>query len=184
MRDRDVIVGVWIVVDAVAVGLDGDGDGGIVGRAAWINDRVVETVFADEIRWRRVSERSIRSNLDGSALIGLNDNRIGNCFAGRWVDDVDHVTVGVAVVAQQVAHYVLIDERCHVVITGDRWRVVWIGRGIDHVNGQRAFDAVARFITDFDRHGVFANEVGRWRVGVRSIWVQFDRAAVVGRQCQ
>ena len=184
LRDGYVVVGIWIVVDGVvAVRFDADRDGGIVGRTTWIDDRVVEAVFADESSRRCVLERAVQIDRDGSTLVGWDDDWFVCGFPSRWVDHSDHVAVRVAVVAQQVSFDHLVGERFQVVVAGDRRRVVWINSRVNDFDRQCAFDAVARFITDFDRHGIFANEVGRRRVGVRAVWVQFDRAAIFGWQC-
>ena len=175
--DDGVVVGVRCIVGIrIGVRLNVDRDDGRVGFAAWIADFVGERVFADEVWIWGVVERAIRVDHQ-SSVGGLGDRR---CV------DRQHVGVRIRVVAKQVGRQRVrigwIAERFEAVVGCDRRRVGWIGCRVDDFQFQDAFDAVAVFVTDFQSDRVFANVVGRRVVQVRSVWVDEQRATVVGRQ--
>ena len=157
--------------------------GRTVGRATWVDDGVVEAVSADEVRRWCVSERAVGVDHNRSTLVGRQGDRTGSCCFSSRIKRRDDVAVWVAIVGTDRRCDRCVRERFEVIVLGDRRRVVHVGCCVDHVDGQFVFDAVAVFIQDFDRHGVFADEISWRRVGVRAVWVDFQFAAIVGRDC-
>ena len=111
-----------------------DGCRSRISRTTWINDRVVEAVLPDEVRWWRVGECAIGVDFDGSTLIGWQRDRTGRRSSRSRIQRSDDVAIRVRIVGTDRRGNRRVWQGFEVIILSDRWRVVDVGSWVNHVD--------------------------------------------------